>query len=141
MKHKKLIPFMMLLSSLGLSFHALGQMPEVQTSGDITYISGGVGQGEATEMKAMAKDYSLEVVCVEKTNLGEGYIAEVNLKILDKKGNIVLETSTNGPIFLANLPSGSYQVVAEYNHLTKKNWAHVKLGKHRRIVFLWPKQE
>lgn len=111
--------------------------PEKHVVGDVTYVSGGIGKGEVAEMKRLAKNYPLEIVCVQKEDGVEGYIADVKLQISDTKGNLVLDVATDGPFLLADLPKGKYTITAEYNNTIKTN--HVTIGgkKHQRLVFAW----
>lgn len=111
---------------------------EMQVEGELSYISGGIGQDEATEMRQMAKNYPLEVVFAQKTETEEGYIAMVKLQISDVKGNILLDFFSDGPIFLANLPNGKYLINAEYNNILRSSRVTISNKKHQRVVFLWP---
>jgi hypothetical protein len=120
-----------------------GSSPEKHVVGEVSYISGGVGQDEASEMKQLAKSYPLEIVFVQKANREETdrieeYLAAVKLQIKDAKGSVVLDITTDGPILLADLPSGNYLIAAEYNNVVKTNRIRISAKKHQRVVFLWP---
>lgn len=114
-------------------------LPELvaHTAGDVTYISGGIGQGEAAKIKQLAKSYPLEIVCVQKVSGTESYIANVKVEIVDAKGNIMLDVVTEGPYLLVNLPRGSYIVSADYNGVVKHSRVSIS-GKHKRLVHAWP---
>lgn len=114
--------------------------PEKRMAGSITYVSGGVGQGEALKMKKMASQYPLEVVFVQKTHQREAYLAEVKVQIKNATGETVLDITTDGPILLADLPAGAYLITAEYNNIIKSNRVRISAKKHQRTVFLWPMQ-
>lgn len=104
--------------------------------GDVNYVSGGIGLGEAAEIKQLAKSYLLEVICVQKVDGADSYLADVKVQIVDAKGNTVLDVATDGPYLLANMPRGSYMVNADYNGVVKHS--HVSIGgKHKRLVFTW----
>lgn len=113
---------------------------EKHVVGSVSYYSGGVGQDEASEMKQLAKNYPLEIVFVQKDTPKESYIAAVKLQISDAKKNIVLDITTDGPIFLADLPAGKYLITAEFEQMVKINNVKINAKKHQRIVFLWPMQ-
>lgn len=121
---------------------ALSSTPEleskVETVGNITYISGGVGKSAAEAMRSVAKDYALEVVFVQKQGQIEEFLAEVNLQIQDAKKNVVLDVVTDGPYLLANLPQGRYLVIAEYEGSVKRQWVRIGIKQHKKIVFWWP---
>lgn len=108
----------------------------LQTEGDIAYVTGGVGRCEAQEMRRIAKDYQLELVFVRKTSWSESFLAGIPLQITNSKREVVLDTQTDGPYLLANLPDGRYSITAEYNGVTKTENVLVQ-KKHQRIVFVW----
>jgi len=112
-------------------------VPTPVTTGDITYLSGGIGDSESTAMSAIAKKYPLEIVFVQRQNQREEYLAAVKLQIKDHHQNVVLDIVTEGPYFLADLPIGKYLLVAEYNGNTKQQWVSVIAKKHQKIVFWW----
>jgi len=110
----------------------------------VCYISGGISGDEVSQFKSHAKEYLLEIVFVRKADAEdndriEEYIADVQLQIKDAKGNVVVETVTEGPFFLANLPPGKYQISADYAGVVKHNMVTISAKKHQRIVFLWPR--
>lgn len=119
-------------------------LPHKATPDEICYISGGVGADEVAQFKSRAKEFLLEIVFVQKTDPAdtdrkEEYLAEVQLQIKDNKGNVVVDTLTEGPFFLADLPFGSYQIIADHDGVIKKNAVKISARKNQRIVFLWPR--
>jgi len=111
---------------------------------EVCYISGGISSDEVTQFKSRANEYLLEIVFVQKTDPEENgrieeYLADVPLKIKDSKGNMVVDTVTEGPFFLADLPFGNYQITAEHEGVIKNNTVKIVAKKHQRIVFLWPR--
>lgn len=119
--------------------------PHKKVPDQVCYISGGVDSDEVAEFKLLAKNFLLEVVFVQKADLEvnnriEEYLASVNLQIKDAKGNMVIEATTDGPFFLADLPPGKYQISAEHDGIVKTNLVHVDAKKHQRVVFLWDRQ-
>lgn len=119
-------------------------LPHKAVPDEVCYVTGGISADEVSQFKARAKEFLLEIVFVQKTNPEESerpeeYLAEVQLQILDNKGNVVVETLTEGPFFLADLPFGSYQIIADHDGVIRKNVVKIAAKKHQRIVFLWPK--
>jgi hypothetical protein len=111
-------------------------------SDGVCYISGGISSDEVNQFKSHAKEYLLEIVFVQKADSEdnsrvEQYLAGVQLQIKDSKGNVVVDTMTEGPFFLANLPSGKYQITADYEGVVKNNSVNISAKKHQRIVLLW----
>lgn len=119
-------------------------LPHQAAPDEVCYISGGISSDEVSQFKSLAKEYLLEIVFVQKTDPEENgrieeYLAEVQLQIKDSKGNMVVDTTTEGPFFLADLPFGSYQITAEHDGVIKTNVVKIAAKKHQRIVFLWPR--
>jgi hypothetical protein len=108
----------------------------------VCFISGGISGDEVSQFKSRAKEFLFEIVFVQKAvvednNRIEEYLAEVQLKIKDSQGNVVVDTTTEGPFFLADLPLGKYQISAEHDGVIKTNVVRITAKKHQRIVFLW----
>jgi len=121
-----------------------GKCISYTASDGVCYISGGISGDEVAQFKSHAQEYALEIVFVQKAEVEEGgrieeYLAEVQLQIKDAKGNVVVDTMTEGPFFLANLPPGKYQITADYAGVIKNNAVNISARKHQRIVFLWPR--
>lgn len=116
--------------------------PKPITTGEVSYVSGGICIGGVNQMKSMAKDFPLEIVLVEKSDEyeKENYIADVKVTINDASESLVLDVVTEGPFLLVNLPSGNYQITAEYHNVVKSRRVKINKNKHERIVFLWPAQ-
>jgi hypothetical protein len=117
------------------------QMHTSEMMGEVSYVSGGIGESELEMMQGRAKDYSLEFVFVQKLKQKEEYLADVNVKIQDAHHNVVLETVTEGPYLFLNLPKGKYSVSAEYNGDVKLKNVVVNTKKHQKVVFWWPTVE
>lgn len=117
------------------------QMHTPEMMGEVSYVSGGIGESELEMMQGRAKDYSLEFVFVQKLKQKEEYLADVNVKIQDANHNVVLETVTEGPYLFLNLPKGRYSVSAEYNGEVKLKNVVVNTKKHQKVVFWWPTVE
>ncbi len=79
--------------------------------GDIAYTSGGVGDEGLAHMRAIESGYNLRLLFAVKGS-GE-YLANVHVRLVDKSGNTVLDTVSQGPYFFANVRPGRYRVVAE----------------------------
>jgi type 1 fimbria pilin len=108
-----------------------------QTQGNITYITGGVGDSELAEFKAAAPDYNLQVTNSE--NNGE-FVAGVFIEIKDKAGQQVLQLRNAGPLLYAQLPPGAYTLRAVYQRVERVQ--HIKIaGKgHSTVHVTWPNE-
>jgi hypothetical protein len=88
------------LAVVALSVHAAA----------VRVTTGGVG---VEEREALERDpaYNLKVVAVAQSGQ---YLADVEVRILDARGAPVVETRTNGPWLMAELPPGRYRLVASF---------------------------
>lgn len=83
---------------------------DAQTQGGLRFLSGGVGDGEIAEIKALAPSYSLKV---QTADLAGQFIAGVHLTIRRDRSTI-LDTTMDGPYLLADLPAGTYRLRASF---------------------------
>lgn len=108
---------------------------QVTARNSVSFISGGVGVDSEERLKAREREFNLKLVMT----LVEGnYLADVGVKIVDGAGKTVIEHVTEGPIFLAKLPGGTYAVSATYEGTTQSR--KVKVGERLRTeYFRWKK--
>lgn len=96
---------------------------EVKSAGDVRYVSGGAGDEEQQAMKAAAKDFNLEVTTAVSAG---NYLSGVDVTIVKAGSDIpVLKTTTDGPILLAKLPKGRYEIRATANGKTQSKTVDV----------------
>jgi hypothetical protein len=113
---------------------ALAASPRV---GTLPFINGGITQDEANLLRQEAPRYPLEITLARR---GEApgrneFVADAQLRVIDSAGRVVLERNA-GPIFLADLPNGTYTVEVSWNGETKTE--RVQLGgRHAQVSFLW----
>lgn len=112
-------------------------LPGAHLVGDITYLSGGIGQGEAQAIKHVAKYYPLELEFLRKAKPRDEYLADVKIRIKDVHDKMVLDVTSDGPFLLAKMPTGEYTVSAEHRGRVQQRQVHVTARDHRRIVFEW----
>lgn len=105
---------------------------EVKHAGNIQYVTGGVGDEEQKALQATAtKDFNLEVtVAVTEGNYRSG----VDLALLTG-GSEVLRTTTDGPMFLAKVPPGRYEVRATADGKTQTKTVDVAADRRASAVF------
>ena len=84
--------------------------PTPKEQNGVTYINGGVGQEEQTAMRAQRSDYNLLLTFATKQS--GAYRSDVQLDIMDTKGNTLLSAANSGPMFYAKLPAGTYRISA-----------------------------
>lgn len=125
--------FVLLLSTLALSpVYAQGDLT-VQHAHGVSYVSGGVGQGERDALQAMQGQFNVKLVFALTAG---NYLADVHVRILDHRGHEVLNTVTKGPIMLAKLAPGRYTIEAtSYNDQKMKR---VEVGRRMtHAYFYW----
>ena len=109
--------------------------PPAKTSNGITYRTGGVGKEERDALHVATKSYPLKVVLAGS---GEGaFVADATLRIADSGGRTLLEASEVGPLFFADVPSGTYTIEAALRGQAQKKSVSVKKGKQTAVQFRW----
>ncbi|MCW5633259.1 MAG: hypothetical protein KIT17_07970 [Rubrivivax sp.] len=79
----------------------------------VPHRSGGASVEEFTELRRLASEHSLKLVLAAR---GSGaYLADVDVTVraLDS-GDVLLQHRTEGPLLLASLPPGRYEVIASF---------------------------
>ncbi len=118
-------------------YAAMSRLPPEQKQGDVTYLSGGIGQDEAAAMKREESRFPLTLEFIKHAKPGAEYLAGVNVTIKDRQGKRVLGTVADGPFLLAKLPDGKYTVTADDNGQTKHRDIVVAERKQEHVVFEW----
>ncbi|MGB4874822.1 MAG: carboxypeptidase-like regulatory domain-containing protein [Candidatus Competibacter sp.] len=112
-----------------------GGSVQVKTSDQgIRYASGGVGESEREELRAMSDQFNVRVMSAMQS--GGEYLADVQVKILNSHGATILSAISKGPYFLAQLPAGSYTVEATAQDQSQKKSAQVGKGQ-AQVNFYW----
>lgn len=125
----------LVLTAFGISSFA--QLPEVQTRPEMSCMIGGVGSDESKALRAEAKKWPLNIEFSERMENKDAWVSGVRLKIMDAKKNTLFEESCNGPIFLAKLAPGTYDIVASYQGVEKKRQIKIEDGKSQRVSINW----
>lgn len=129
------------VAAASLSFSAIAADSNVAPSqggqGNVSFITGGVGDDEAAAMKSAAAGYPLELQFVQRAQPRDEFLADVKVRITDRSRNVVLDAVATGPYFLAKLPAGNYQIEADHSGVVKRHNVEVRSGKHARAVFVW----
>ena len=103
----------------------------------LPFINGGITQDEADLLRQQATRYPLEITLARRGETAgrNEFVADAQLRVIDSAGRVVVERNA-GPIFLADLPNGTYTVEASWNGETKTE--RVRLGgRHAQVTFLW----
>ncbi len=107
-------------------------LPAVQSQGDITFLSGGVGHDEAEALRRRQGHWPLSLSFFGPTS---DYLADVHVRIVDSTGNEVMAAASHGPYMLVALHPGSYVVYARYKDEEEKRPVKVAKKGHERVPF------
>ena len=110
-------------------------LPAVKTQGNVTYLSGGIGSDESAAIKAAAPGYALTLQFSSATG---AFLASVTVKITDAAGNVVLDTTAEGPYLLVNLAPGRYTVDAMLDGIDRGTEVTIKSGSPQKRSLIWP---
>jgi hypothetical protein len=106
-----------------------------QTQGEVTFITGGVGIDERNELNASRSKYNLSLLfSVQSTG---DYLSDVKIRITNLKGNVFLETMSDGPKLFAKLPPGRYIVTVELNGEAYHKTVSVGGKQNTSLSFTW----
>jgi hypothetical protein len=128
------VPVLALGAAALLPLTATGTENVVQQNGPVSYVSGGVADDGLDQLKAMSKDFNLKMVFALKSG---AFLSDVDVAIIDARGNPVLATTTEGPWLLAKLPAGNYQVIASEAGNSIRQKIAVGSGKLSTLDFRW----
>jgi len=132
---RKLRTLVVSAAALALALPALageGVLPEPTRKSDVTYLSGGVGDREQEAIAEKAVEYDLQVTVAKPDG---AYLTGAKLRIEKPDGTQLLETTTRGPVLLADLPAGRYTLHASLEgHESEKRTVDVSADDPTRMV-------
>lgn len=102
--------------------------------GAVTYVSGGIGDNERDEIRAREKDFNLRLLFCERDGT---YLADIDVRLANAKGETVLDAKSVGPFLLAQLPSGNYTVEVSSNGQRQQGKLSIPPKGRRESVFRW----
>ena len=91
---------------------AADDAPQIRQEGNVAYVSGGVSEEDRAALEPMVRDFNLKLVFALRN--GE-YLSDTAVMVTSARGQLLLDTKSNGPWFFAKLPSGQYTVTATAN--------------------------
>lgn len=109
--------------------------PRIQEDRGIRYVSGGIGEGERVELDALSSQFNLRLLFAQH---GSGnYLADVRVRILNSRGEAVLNAGSEGPWFFAQLPPGAYTVEVGASEQTQRQTVRIQGSRQSRLNFYW----
>ncbi|BCL75570.1 hypothetical protein JHS3_13060 [Jeongeupia sp. HS-3] len=110
-------------------------LPDVRYSAQgIAYLSGGVGDEEASAIRAAADDYNMRLLMTGKQGQE---LANAQVQLLDVKGKLVVDAVADGPYFYVKLKPGRYQLVATVDGRPQQRMLQVNKQGSRNVHFSW----
>ena len=134
---KTLLKIIISIQLLTMSSWALSQIPETQHSQGISYITGGVGEGETVAILAETKQWPLLLEMSQIENGRGVWIFGATIKISDSKKQIIFDAQADGPYMLVNLVPGDYLIEATYQGVVQKRALSVKSDSSQKISLFW----
>lgn len=102
--------------------------------GNVTYVSGGIGDEEREEIRLREGDFNLRLLFSERDG---SYLGSVDVVVLNAKGEKVLEANSAGPFLLARLPPGSYVIKVSMNGQEQQRKLSITDKRRSEGVFRW----
>lgn len=107
-----------------------------QTADGVAFVSGGIGIDSRDALAAREKDFNFKLV---STIAGTGtYVSHVALTITSSTGKTFARHTTEGPLFMAKLPKGSYTVSATFREQTQTRKFQVEATRLHIEYLRWP---
>lgn len=109
--------------------------PTATSATSVPFLSGGVGDDSMAQLVAREKEFDLKLFLVGQSG---SFLSDIRITIIDTNGKGVLLTTSEGPVLLANLPTGTYSVKAQKNGHTLEQKISVTAGKLQTTYFRFP---
>jgi hypothetical protein len=137
--HKSVIAATLGALMVGGAFaQSAATLPPLHKSGQVEYLSGGIGKDEATAIESASKQWPLTLEFAVKDKKHADFVANVDLVVRDAKGHTALQTTSDGPFLLAKLAPGHYSVDATLADKRLHQTVLVTPGRPAMAVFVWP---
>ncbi|MBM3115506.1 hypothetical protein [Jeongeupia naejangsanensis] len=106
----------------------------VQTQGNVSYVSGGVGDEEVAALRAVQGSYNLHLLFVGSNG---HYLSGTRVVVKNAKSEAVLDAESTGPYFYAKLPAGRYSVSASNDGQTQTRSLQLGTKGGKQTTFRW----
>ena len=120
-----------------LSALALAQIPETLHSEGISYVTGGVGEGETAAILADAKQWPLTLELSQIENGRGVWIFGATIKIINSNKKTIFDAQADGPYMLINLEPGDYAIEASYQGVVQKRALSIKADASQKVSLFW----
>ena len=107
---------------------------QVKEYNDVPYVSGGFGDEERDQLRAITNGYNLQLSFALQSG---NYLGGANVEIRDSRGKTVLEGVSDGPLFFAKLPPGKYTIEATAEGKIVEQVAQAPAKGQTHVHFAW----
>src|SRR3954464_13471705 len=115
----------------GIALHS----DAARANASVPAVSGSVSLNARDTLRG--SEHNANVKLVFALNTGN-YVSDVQVKVTDSSGKLVIDDTSNGPWLLARLPAGNYTAAATYNGNTVTQKFSVGKSGLRTAQFRWP---
>ncbi|QDQ27753.1 hypothetical protein FNU76_16130 [Chitinimonas arctica] len=112
----------------------MAEAPTWQSDNGVQYLCGGVGDDNMQVIKAERQNANVDLKFIEGAR--GAYVADVDLTVSGDALPQPLRIHADGPSCLLQLPTGRYQVVADYQGVQHAQGLRVGEGS-RQLTFRW----
>ena len=114
-------------------------LPPAKQSGGVSYTSGGIPDEQLPAVKQARASYPLVIELFQKNGQKNQYTSDVQVRLTNAKGEVVLDDKSEGPFFLVKPAPGTYKVEATFNGKTlEQRGVAVGASGSKRVVFVFP---
>jgi hypothetical protein len=99
------------------------------------YVTAGIGEEEAAQMKKIAKNYTLNLLFSEGV-VGR-WALNVNVNIYDEASNLMFRIVGAKPVLYVNLPAGTYTILANNNGNKLRHKVMLEANTNKKVVLNW----
>jgi hypothetical protein len=111
---------------------------QVESYNDIDYVSGGIGDSEQQALQELASDFNLGLIFAVRES--GNYLNDIEIQVQDSAGEVVLDTTSKGPMLYADLEPGSYTVEATGYGETYSQTVDLQDGQQETLNFTWSQE-
>lgn len=116
---------------------SFAQLPDAQRSQGISYITGGVGEGESQAILAEAKQWPLLLELSQLENGRGVWIFGASIQVINSQKQAIFSAQADGPYMLINLSPGDYSILATYQGVEQKRSISLQKGAFQKISIFW----
>ncbi len=107
----------------------------LSTKSGLRYITGGIGEEDAAQMKKIAKNYTLNLLFSEGTS--GRWVTDVNVNIYNEQSESVFRIVGSKPMLYVNLPAGTYTILASNAGQRLRHKLSVEDGVNQKVILNW----